>query len=219
LLPANAGGDVNLDVVKDRVLENIGFLDALGFTGGEPCLQPKPLRELCRWAKTQGLATFLNTNASHPGVITALLEQRLLDYLAFDLKAPLRAEAYQRVAGLGSCREHAEHVIANIRATLEVCKRFGVPLEARTTIVPTLMDDEASIREIAAVARECTIYVLQEFSPVGDVLDETLRQLRPPDREVLVSLAEIALDEGVREVYIRTRRGGMERVPPIARAT
>lgn len=213
LIPANAGGELELGVVKERVRVNLGFLDALGFTGGEPCLQPEPVVELCRWAKTHGLATFLNTNASHPRLVNELLERRLLDYVACDIKAPLRAEAYQRVAGLGDHTGYAEQVVANIRATIAGCKRFGVPLEVRTTVVPTLLDDEASIREIAAVAKECTLYVLQEFSPVDDVLDANLRNLRPTERDLLVSLAESALEEGVADVYIRTRRGGMERFP------
>ena len=137
----------------------------------------------------------------------------MLDYVACDIKAPLRAEAYQRVAGLGDHTGYAEQVVANIRATIAGCKRFGVPLEARTTVVPTLLDDEASIREIASVAKECAIYVHQEFSPVEEVLDASLRNLRPTEKDLLISLAEIALEEGVADVYIRTRRGGIERIP------
>lgn len=201
-----------MEVIKERVLANVGFLDALGFTGGEPCLQPEPVLELCSWAKRKGLETFLNTNASNPSVVKELLERGLLDYVAFDIKAPLRAEAYKRVAGLGESVERAERVVANVRKTIEVCKKFGVALEARTTVVPTLLDDEASIREIATVVKDCTIYVLQEFSPVEEVLDEKLRKLKPTDRELLIKLAHVALEEGIREVHIRTRSGGMERV-------
>lgn len=201
-----------MEIVKGMVLANSGFLDALGFTGGEPCLQPKAVLELCTWAKNRGLATFLNTNASIPRVVKDLVEKNLLDYLAFDLKAPLRAEAYKTVAGLDERVDKAERMIANIKKTIEVCKQYRVTLEARTTVVPTLLDDEASIREIATVAKDCSIYVLQEFSPGEAVLDVKLRKLKPTPRELLVKLAKIALEEGVKEVRVRTRSQGMERV-------
>ncbi|UCH02981.1 MAG: anaerobic ribonucleoside-triphosphate reductase activating protein [Candidatus Bathyarchaeota archaeon] len=211
LISLDSGGEIELEAVKERVHENINFLDALGFTGGEPTLQPKPIIALCEWAKTRGLKTFLNTNGSNPRLIEEMAKGKLIDYVALDVKAPFRGEVYRRVAGL---RGTVEKVMANIRETIAICERADLPLEIRTTIVPTLIDDEKSIREIAETVRGYGIYVLQEFFPSDDVPDETLRKAKPPNKELLIRLAKTALNAGVREVYIRTRNGGMERITP-----
>ena len=209
LIPIDSGGDVDVELVKNRVLANIGFLDALGFTGGEPSLQPRPIIELCGWAKKEGLKTFLNTNGSNPRLVGDLAVKNILDYVALDIKAPLRPEVYGGVSGLG---EGVDTIVANIKEALEICRRAGLPVEVRTTIVPTLIDDEMSIREIARSVRDCTVYVIQEFFPFEEVLDEELRGVKPPRRELLIKLARSALEEGVREVYVRTREDGMEKV-------
>jgi len=209
LIPADSGGEVDLEMVKGRVLSNIGFLDALGFTGGEPTLQPEPVVALCEWAKARELRTFLNTNGSNPRLIGEMLRRKLLDYVAMDVKAPFNREVYGRVAGL---KGNVDGVIASIRESIELCGKAGIPMEFRTTIVPTLIDDEKSIREIAGVVKGRGIYVLQEFFPFEDVVDKRLRRVKPPERGLLIRLARVALEEGVKEVYIRTRGSGMERV-------
>jgi len=209
LIPIDSGGDVNLELIKNRVLKNMGFLDALGFTGGEPSLQPRPIIELCDWAKKKGLKTFLNTNGSNPTLIDDLTGKNILDYVALDIKAPLRPGIYGWVSGLD---KGVEIIIANIKETLDICRRAGLPLEVRTTIVPTLIDDETSIREIARSVRSCTIYVIQEFFPFKEVLNEQLRGAKPPRRELLIKLAKLALEEGVKDVYVRTRENGMEKI-------
>ena len=211
LIPLDAGREIDLETIKESVRANIGFLDALGFTGGEPSLQPKPVIALCRWAKNRGLKTFLNTNGSNPRFIGEMARQELLDYVAMDVKAPLKKETYSRATGL---QMDVSKAMANVMESLAVCKKANLPLEVRTTIVPTLIDDEQSIRDIAKAISNYGIYVLQEFFPFDGMPDERLRTVKPPDKEALIRLARIALEAGVEEVYIRTRAGGMERVSP-----
>ncbi len=198
-----------MDSVEKRILSNLSLLDAVGFTGGEPSLQPQPVTELCRWARENGLRTFLNTNGSNPDFVRELSVLCLLDYVALDVKAPLRPDAYGPVVGLES---GVEEIVRRVRETIRVCREMKVPLEARTTVVPTLVDSDNVIREIARSVRGCNLYILQEFSPFDSVLDEKLRKLKPPSRELLIRLARGVLDEGVNDVYIRTRRGGLEKV-------
>lgn len=205
----DSGKETDLGVVEDRILRNIRLLDAVGFTGGEPSLQSRPVVELCRWAKERGLETFLNTNGSNPRLVGELVKSRLLDYVALDVKAPLRPEAYGPVIGL---KGNVGKIIGRIMETMRIGKEAGLSMEARTTVVPTLIDDERSIREIARSVRECDLYVIQEFFPLDEVLDPELREEKPPKREFLIKLAEAALQEGVKEVCVRTRQHGMEKV-------
>lgn len=209
LIPMNSGGPVEIAFIKNRIRENIGLLDAIGFTGGEPCLQAAQVSELFKWAKHVGLKTFLNTNGSMPSLIKSLTLQGLVDYFAMDVKAPLQADVYGRVIGL---RRSGKEIVTSIKETYRVIVAAPSFLEVRTTIVPTLIDDEVSVREIASSVHNCNLYVLQEFLPLPEVPDPELRTVKSPKRERLLSLAQIALETGVKAVAIRTRRYGFEEV-------
>jgi pyruvate-formate lyase-activating enzyme len=89
-----------------------------------------------------------------------------------------------------------------------------VAFEARTTIVPDLIDQGSQIEELARDINGVQRYALQQFSPEGDLLDQSFKNLLPPSREKLIQLARTAAQCGVKEVRIRTRERGEERVSP-----
>ena len=208
LIPANSGKEFEAEEVKNRVRNSCNFIDAVGFSGGEPALQPDGVSEICSYAKKIGLKTFLNTNGSNPTLMQVLADRKLIDYVAIDLKAPLEPEAYGRVVGL----KEVEPILKNVEKTLGICLERGIAVEARTTIVPNLIHDDMSIRKISRKAGKCKVYVLQQFSPLGDILDRKLKDLPPPSREDLLRLAKVALQEGLKDVRVRTREAGEERV-------
>ena len=208
LLPMNSGGEVDLRVIEDRLYSNREFVDTFGFTGGEPGLQSDAITELCDWAKKRGFKTFLNTNGSNSILVEELSKRSLLDFVALYVKAPLNQEAYSQVAGLRITGD----IISSIREVIRLCKERGIRLETRTTIVPTLIDDNESIKEIADSVRTADAYVIQEYFPFEEVLDERLRRLKSPERKRLLELAQSSIEIGLREVYIRTRQNGLERV-------
>ena len=210
LIPINSGGSITLEIIEERALENIDLLDAIGVTGGEPGLQQEPIIELFSWAKSNGIKTFLNTNGSNSKLIDELLSRDILDHIAIDVKAPLRQEVYGKVIGL---KDGIDRIIKEIRKSLEICRKSSLSVEIRTTVVPTLIDDERFILEVAKFVKDyCTSYVIQQYFPFKEVLDKRLRSVQPPSRVTLAKLALSSLQEGVKEVYIRTRKHGMERI-------
>jgi pyruvate formate lyase activating enzyme len=204
----NSGAEVDLALLQERVLANQGFVDGLGVTGGEPCLQPDAVTSLFKWARKAGFKTFLNTNGTNPDLVSSLGEERALSFVALDIKAPLEPQAYNRVTGLAN----SSNAIAQIRRTLRTCIEHEISFEARTTIVPDLIEDEESIRRITRLLEGNGAYFLQEFVPFEDIPDQELRRKKPPIREHLLKLARSSLDEGATQVYIRTREHGSERV-------
>lgn len=64
-----------------------GLLDAVVFSGGE-CLIHKNIVEQIRTVKEMGFLVKVDTNGSSPKVLSELLEQNLLDYVAIDFKSP-----------------------------------------------------------------------------------------------------------------------------------
>ncbi len=210
LIPPDSGVEVGVEVLRERIEKNLILLDAVVFTGGEPTLQPKGVEEAARAVRDYGLKLMLDTNGSMPSVIEGLLKEELIDRVALDVKAPLRAEPYGRVIGLP---EAGASMARRVEESLELCNQYGVEVEVRTTVAPGISDDPDFIREIARSIRgRCTVYYLQQFDNTGNILDESLKALEPPTRERLMELGRVALEEGVGEVYIKTRRHGLERV-------
>lgn len=209
LIPLDSGNEVDLGTIKQRIKGNLGLLDAVGLSGGEPSLQSEAVTTLFRWAKKQGLKTFMNTNGINPDLIKKLINEKLIDHVAISVVAPLRLKDYRNVMGLP---RSAEKAVESVKESIRICLDSKIQLEIRTTIVPGLIDDEQSIREIARAVKGCKFYVLQQYSPVGDILNPKFKKVNPPKRELLIKLAKAASEEGIRDVRIRTREYGEERV-------
>jgi len=211
LIPAESGKEMDTEDLCKRIEGNADVIDAVGFTGGEPCLQAEALKDIAKKARSIGLEIFLNTNGSSPVAVTRLADEGLLDYVAVDVKAPLRPESYQTVVGM----KHSDwDMTRSIKATLEACLERKLTVEARTLIVPTLMDRETDVRDIASEIAGVDLYVLQQFSPEGDLLDQSFKNLAPPTKQDLLRLAEAASEYGLKEIRIRTREHGEEKVWP-----
>ena len=96
---------------------------------------------------------------------------------------------------------------------MELCNRYHIEIEARTTVAPTISDDSDFIRRIAQeIKGRCAVYFLQQFDNTGEVLSSKLKSMSPPPREKIIELAEAAISEGLKDVYIKTRNMGLEKI-------
>ena len=115
-----------------------GILDGVCITGGEPTLY-SGLEALLRRIKALGYAVKLDTNGSNPTVLRHLTEEKLLDYVAMDVKnSPSR---YAETVGVPGLR------LAPVEESLRFLIGGSVPYELRTTVVQQL-HDVASITEM-----------------------------------------------------------------------
>ncbi|NLZ25743.1 MAG: anaerobic ribonucleoside-triphosphate reductase activating protein, partial [Clostridiales bacterium] len=77
---------------EDEILKKIErdkfLLDGVVITGGEPTLQAD-LLDFIKKIKAMGLDVKVDTNGKRPDVIRELIELKLIDYIAMDVKAPL----------------------------------------------------------------------------------------------------------------------------------
>lgn len=148
-----------LDVLQSRRK----LLDAVVITGGEPTLQPD-IAAFADRIRQKKLRVKLDTNGSHPAVLRELLNHRLLDYVAMDIKAPFRK--YAKLAGVEVSTE-------NIRESIALLIDSDIPCEFRTTFVPALLASEDT-EEIRSYLPEQTRYTVQPFV-ADNALDESLR--------------------------------------------
>lgn len=107
-----------------------GLLDGVCVSGGEPTGDPH-LEHLLSQIKALGFAVKLDTNGSRPEVLQALLEKKLVDYVAVDAKNS--PEKYPQTVGC-----HCD--IAAVEKSLRLLIDGDTPYELRTTLVAQLHD-------------------------------------------------------------------------------
>ena len=149
----------NEDTVFSYLKKRKGLLDGVVISGGEPTIH-KGLPALCNKIKQLGYPVKLDTNGTRPLVISRLIDEGLVDYIAMDIKAdPL---AYPP----SITRDYDPyHILSSIR----IIRESGLPYEFRTTCVKPIVSLQA-IKEIAGVINGAMLYVLQRFRNTG-VLD------------------------------------------------
>lgn len=81
---------VDIEYVKEQIKACLPFVSAVVFSGGEPTMQPKPLMELCKYAKSLGLNVGIETNGYAPIIFLDGIAQ-YVDMWYVDVKAPLNS--------------------------------------------------------------------------------------------------------------------------------
>ena len=150
-----------------------GLLDGVCVSGGEPTLQPE-LPSFLYAIRDQGFAVKLDTNGTRPVALQALLEARLVDYVAMDLKAPLDAR-YQAVIG-------REVDLAAFRQSMQLLRTWGGEYEFRTTVCPQL--DEQALEDIVHELQPGESWFLQLFT-AREGIDPALAEAKALDEEAL----------------------------------
>lgn len=209
LVDPNYGKCFKVEEVVKLVMRSRPLIEGVVVSGGECTLQPEGLASLCRRLKEVGLIVGIDTNGSTPHVLDGLLQEGLIDRVAIDVKAPLEPKVYEEVVGLPG---RGENVVKSIERSLNLLLKSSIEVEARLLVVPNVTNNANYVREIAKKVRGVTRFIIQQFRPEADLLDPSFRRLRPPTRQELLELAQVALEEGLSNVYIRTREHGLERV-------
>ena len=177
LASSQAVQEVSQEDVFSFLQHRRGLLDGLCLTGGEPTLQ-EGLAAFCRRVKALSFSLKLDTNGSRPDVLSQLIEEGLVDYVAMDVKnGPSRYAQTAGVPGLD---------LGPIRESVVLLKQGRVPYEFRTTVVASL-HDEASLLEAAEWLRGAQAWFLQQFVDSGGCF---LNGLTAYSEEALRALAE-----------------------------
>ncbi|MFP3985377.1 MAG: anaerobic ribonucleoside-triphosphate reductase activating protein [Candidatus Bathyarchaeia archaeon] len=163
---------VPYEKVEQYLTKNRAWLDGTVITGGEPTTHQE-LPNLCERIKELNLAVKLDTNGTNYMLLQKLVSQGLVDYVAFDFKAPLKEEDYSHAVGV-----NAEKLLTTLETTVEFLLSSSVDYEFRTTLVRTI-HDENSIKQICSKIKGCKKYVLQNFKGDVETLDPKFRKLEP----------------------------------------
>ncbi|RKY56579.1 MAG: anaerobic ribonucleoside-triphosphate reductase activating protein [Candidatus Neomarinimicrobiota bacterium] len=151
------------EIVLDFLEKRRGMLEGVVITGGEPLLQ-KDLSIFLRNIKKMGYAIKLDTNGSFPERLKEIINDKLVDYIAMDIKAPL--EKYGFISGVNVNTE-------DIRRSIKIIMHSDLDYQFRTTVVKSLLSIE-DVKKICELINSARSYVLQKFKFNGKIIDSSL---------------------------------------------
>jgi pyruvate formate lyase activating enzyme len=131
-----------------------GKIDGVVISGGEPTLHPD-LPDMIKKIRALGYAVKLDTNGTNPGMLSQLIKDALIDYIAMDLKAPW--EKYTELVGVAVDLD-------NLQKSVKMIMSSDLPYEFRSTLVPGLHNEE-DIRKMGAIIQGANRWYLQKFKP------------------------------------------------------
>ena len=152
------------------------LLEGLVLCGGEPTIH-KDLPEFIKKIKKLGYLVKLDTNGSNPQMLKNLIDKKLIDYVAIDIKAP--KEKYEKAAGV-------KVDIKKIQNSIDILKKGNVDCEFRSTVVPSVHSKE-DILEMAKWISGAKKYYLQNFRP-EKTIDPKFEKIKPYPQEFLLEI-------------------------------
>lgn len=174
VLPGRAAPFMTQAELLDFLRGRKGKLDGVCITGGEPTLH-RDLMKLFQQIKELGLACKLDTNGTRPEVLKQLLDAKLLDYVAMDIKNS--PQKYTATCG-------NVDVLENVKESVRLLEESGIDHEFRTTVFHPYHTRE-DMTEIGKWLSGTKKYFIQQFVDSGDLIGEG-QALSPEEMQALL---------------------------------
>lgn len=160
-----------------------GKLEGVVITGGEPTLHAD-LPEFIKAIKDLGYLVKLDSNGTKPEVLERLIKDKLIDYIAMDLKAPL--EKYEASVGVPVNYN-------NIKKSVKIIMTSGLPYEFRTTLVPGLIE-MGDISAMGELIKGASKWYLQAFKSDTDLVNPKYQSSSPFSTKEMRAMAKAGQD-------------------------
>ncbi len=169
--------------IFDFLEKKKGKLDGVCITGGEPLLTIE--KDFVKKIKEMGFLVKIDTNGSNPEKLKELIEEKLIDYVAMDIKNS--KEKYNSTT-------QTEIDLNKIEESIKIISKLD-KYEFRTTVVSDL-HTKNDIKEIGEWFKSLGIkpkkYFLQGFKHDGNFIDKTYSKKPNTTEKYLYELKEIA---------------------------
>ena len=158
--------ELNINDILDYLSKRKTLLDAVCISGGEPTLH-SDLPEFIKVIKDMGYLIKLDSNGTNPDMIKTLVENKLIDYIAMDIK-----NSYTNYNTISGCNVH----IDNIKQSIKYVMNSGIDYEFRTTLVQEFhtTDDIIEISNMISGAKK---YYLQKFKDNENCISSGLNEI------------------------------------------
>lgn len=153
------------------------LIEGLVITGGEPLIY----NDICNFiskVKKLGYKIKIDTNGIYPEKLQKLIDKKLIDYIAMDIKAP--KEKYDKLTGVKTD-------INKIQKSINIIKNSKIDYEFRTTIIPNFLTKEDMIN-IAKWLSGSKKYYIQQFKSDVPLISDKLINVNPYSKEELTNI-------------------------------
>lgn len=156
-----------------------GLLDGVVLSGGEPLLQ-KGAADFLAQVKEMGFAVKLDTNGCFPDALAEILDKKIVDYVAMDIKNS--PEKYAATVGVSNFD------LTPVEESIRLLQSGTVDFEFRTTVVHELHSGE-DIESIGRWIQGAKRYFLQNFEDSGNLISEGFHGFSEEEIHVLAQRA------------------------------
>lgn len=150
--PEISAAKISVEKVLEFLSRRKKILEGATVTGGEPTLYPD-LPEFIDQIKVFGLAVKLDTNGTNPEMLRRLINEKKVDYIAMDIKAPL-----ERYAEVSRVDVNTDDILLSISLIMS----SPIDYEFRSTILPRL-HSKKDLVEMSKLIKGAKNYYLQNF--------------------------------------------------------
>ena len=169
--------------------KRVSLLDGVCITGGEPLIQDG-IKDFIIKIKEMGYKVKLDTNGFYPDKLIDLIENKLVDYVAVDVKNS--PEKYAETVGIKDVD------LSPFYKSVNYLLKGVVDFEFRTTILKEY-HEVGDVEKIAALIKGAPKYFLQNFVDSGALIGEGLH---PHEKETLFKMQAVA-EKTVPSVEVR----------------
>lgn len=188
---------IGIDKIKEIPQEELfsflekrkGILEGICISGGEPLIHEE-IGEFINKIKDMGYLIKIDTNGSYPDELKNLIEKKLIDYAAMDIKNS--PEKYPITCG------KSQIDIEKIKESVSILMDSNIQYEFRTTVIKELHDIE-DFQIISEWLKGASKYFLQSYKDSENVIE---RRFNPHDNCQLEKFREI-LSQKISFVQIR----------------
>ena len=161
-----------------------GRLQGVCISGGEPTLH-HDLPELIREIKSRGFAVKLDTNGTNPEMLSSLINNGLIDYVAMDIKNS--PDRYFESIGNSKFEIRNSKLIENVEASASILMQGLVDFEFRTTLTRELHSAE-DMEAIGQWIQGAEKYFLQTYRDEGDLIEGGFTAYNREETEALLEV-------------------------------
>lgn len=143
-----------------------GIIDSVCISGGEPTLY-KDLPAFISKIKNLGLLVKLDTNGTNLEMIKFLVENKLIDYIAMDIKNSLENYSLTTARDINT---------DTIKESIDYIMNCGIEYEFRTTLVKEFHSED-DIQKISKLISGAKKYFLQKFQDNENCIQKNLNPI------------------------------------------
>jgi pyruvate formate lyase activating enzyme len=174
--------DVDAEKVLAFLKKRTATLEGVCITGGEPLLFNE-IFDFIKEVKKLGFPVKLDTNGSFPDRLIQLVEEKLIDYVAMDIKNS--PDKYLATSGISS-----PLVLEKVKQSVDFLLQKKIDFEFRTTVVAPLHTPSDFI-QIGQWIKGADKYFLQPFTNSGNILNLDMDLKALPQEELEQCLSNV----------------------------